>query len=653
MTPLVAISSELSARVDALAFPSVPYLYARSSTRGRRTRQYLERWGASTPREVVMVGINPGPFGMAQTGVPFGDVAMVRDFLGVTGPSGSRRESTRCDPSPASVHAVGSERHTVLGLGSRSVRQGRAVLRAGCSSRTGARSCSWRRPGGTGPGQASGERARRALLGVRRGARAGRGGAPSAARGRRGPLRGASRSARAGFGRAGRLHHPSEPREPGGESRLGRHRRPSASRRRLRAAAAKDARIGRAVRRPTSVELMLLATVLLWALNLSVTKYILDEGLLPLSYATIRYGLAGAIFVVLTLVVERSLRIERRHLLVIAFATVTLWLNQVCFVLALDKTTASTIGLILGAIPIFAALFGLALGRERLSRRFWLGRPSRSWGSGSSRSGPAARCPAATSGSLSGSASAPRGRRTPLPSAPLMQTYSPSRVAPWSSLGVGPARARRAPADERPGLESRLQVWPLLVFATIGPLVLTNVFWFRSISRIGPARATLAANLQPFVAAVLAVILLSEPLGLLQVARRPPDRRRDRARPTPAVARAGGVRSAHGRTRLHAARRLGPPRALGRQRQAVRLLLRARVRFTRTAYAGPRPASATARRTCSSRATSASCSRAASARDSEICELRAQARRRRARRRAARPRRGERVPAGGPARRSR
>jgi drug/metabolite transporter (DMT)-like permease len=57
----------------------------------------------------------------------------------------------------------------------------------------------------------------------------------------------------------------------------------------------------------------------------------------------------------------------------------------------------------------------------------------------------------------------------------------------------------------------------LLVFATIGPLVLTNVLWFRSISRIGPARATLAANLQPFVAAVLAVILLSEPLGLLQV----------------------------------------------------------------------------------------------------------------------------------------
>ena len=46
---------------------------------------------------------------------------------------------------------------------------------------------------------------------------------------------------------------------------------------------------------------MLLTTVLLWALNLSVTKYILTHGLQPLSYATVRYGLAGLIFVGLTL----------------------------------------------------------------------------------------------------------------------------------------------------------------------------------------------------------------------------------------------------------------------------------------------------------------------------------------------------------------
>lgn len=49
--------------------------------------QYLERYGAG-PKEVVLLGMNPGPFGMAQTGVPFGEVALVRDWLGICAPVG-------------------------------------------------------------------------------------------------------------------------------------------------------------------------------------------------------------------------------------------------------------------------------------------------------------------------------------------------------------------------------------------------------------------------------------------------------------------------------------------------------------------------------------------------------------------------------------
>lgn len=45
---------------------------------------YLARWGAGT-KEVVFLGMNPGPFGMAQTGVPFGDVGFVRDWLRIEG----------------------------------------------------------------------------------------------------------------------------------------------------------------------------------------------------------------------------------------------------------------------------------------------------------------------------------------------------------------------------------------------------------------------------------------------------------------------------------------------------------------------------------------------------------------------------------------
>jgi len=88
MTPLVAIGRELSDKVDALLFPSVPFVYNPLAYARAPHEAYLERWGSKTPREVVMVGMNPGPFGMAQTGVPFGDVVMVREFVGVAGQVG-------------------------------------------------------------------------------------------------------------------------------------------------------------------------------------------------------------------------------------------------------------------------------------------------------------------------------------------------------------------------------------------------------------------------------------------------------------------------------------------------------------------------------------------------------------------------------------
>ncbi|MEM9020473.1 MAG: single-stranded DNA-binding protein [Planctomycetota bacterium] len=44
--------------------------------------QFMNRYGAGTKR-VLLLGMNPGPWGMAQTGVPFGEVAAVRDYLGI------------------------------------------------------------------------------------------------------------------------------------------------------------------------------------------------------------------------------------------------------------------------------------------------------------------------------------------------------------------------------------------------------------------------------------------------------------------------------------------------------------------------------------------------------------------------------------------
>jgi drug/metabolite transporter (DMT)-like permease len=60
-------------------------------------------------------------------------------------------------------------------------------------------------------------------------------------------------------------------------------------------------------------------------------------------------------------------------------------------------------------------------------------------------------------------------------------------------------------------------VWLGFAFAVLGPLVTTNLLWFTAIDRVGPSRASLFANLQPFLAAIVALLLLSEKITRLQV----------------------------------------------------------------------------------------------------------------------------------------
>jgi drug/metabolite transporter (DMT)-like permease len=269
------------------------------------------------------------------------------------------------------------------------------------------------------------------------------------------------------------------------------------------------------------VHLMLLVTVVLWALNLTVTRYILQHGFGPLPYAVVRYGLAAAIFLAIALVAERTLRLERRDLGLVALAALLLWLNQLAFVFALDTTSASTIALLLGATPAFAALIGLALGLERMSRRFWAASVVSFAGVGLVAVGSGGGgVDASARGILLGIATAATWAGYSVAIAPLMARYSASRIsAVVLSLGWLAIAATGAPAAAEQDFGTvSAWVWALLLFATLGPLVLTNVLWFRALGGIGPARATLIANLQPFAAALIALVLLSERMTALQVA---------------------------------------------------------------------------------------------------------------------------------------
>ena len=271
------------------------------------------------------------------------------------------------------------------------------------------------------------------------------------------------------------------------------------------------------VRRPTA-DLMLLATVSLWALNFTVSKYILDHGFHPLAYSSIRYTCAALIFAGITLAWEGSLRIARRDAAMIAFGTTVLFVNQLSFVYALRFTTATTVALIFGTLPIFTALFARGSGVEHLPLRLWVAAGLSFAGVALVALGSGGNLSANLKGDVLALVGAATWAAYSVTIGPLMRRYSPFRLSAVFLLSVTVGllvAGSRQLADQT--FHFGALVWIGFAFAVLGPLVITNLLWFTAIARVGPSRASLFANLQPFLAALFALALLSEPITTVQI----------------------------------------------------------------------------------------------------------------------------------------
>jgi single-strand selective monofunctional uracil DNA glycosylase len=80
---LIDLAAQLVRRLDRMRFADpVTYVYNPFDYARAAYAQYLQKYAAG-PKRVLFLGMNPGPFGMVQTGVPFGEVSFVRDWLGI------------------------------------------------------------------------------------------------------------------------------------------------------------------------------------------------------------------------------------------------------------------------------------------------------------------------------------------------------------------------------------------------------------------------------------------------------------------------------------------------------------------------------------------------------------------------------------------
>ena len=264
---------------------------------------------------------------------------------------------------------------------------------------------------------------------------------------------------------------------------------------------------------------MLLGAVLLWALNVTVSKYMLQHGWQPLAYGTIRYFAAISLFWAFTYYRERSFRIARSDLKLVLVAASMIFLNQICFVYSLEIGQASTLSLLFGTTPIFIALLGLALRLDRLQRSFWAGAAITFVGVALVGVGTGGGVSAGYKGILLGIGTALTWACYTIAIAPLMRRYSPYRISALV-LGIGwiPLALVSIPQVSVQQFTFGWTVWLGFGYAVIGPLFLTNILWFTAVDIVGAPRAALFNNLQPFFGVMFAILLLSEKLRPLEIA---------------------------------------------------------------------------------------------------------------------------------------
>lgn len=108
---LLDIAKKMADEVDSMSFVApVSHVYNPLRYAWVPHAEYLTRYGTGH-KEVLLLGMNPGPFGMAQSGVPFGEVTVVRDWLGIEAPVTQPRHPHPKRP----VAGFACQRHEISG----------------------------------------------------------------------------------------------------------------------------------------------------------------------------------------------------------------------------------------------------------------------------------------------------------------------------------------------------------------------------------------------------------------------------------------------------------------------------------------------------------------------------------------------------------
>jgi drug/metabolite transporter (DMT)-like permease len=266
-------------------------------------------------------------------------------------------------------------------------------------------------------------------------------------------------------------------------------------------------------------DLLLLAVVALWSFNFTALRYAVSHGFDPLVYASLRWPIAALAFSLVTLRLEGSLRVSRRDLgLLTMLAACGLWINQTSLTYAVHLASAATVALLFGTLPAFIALFSAIAGVQRLHAREWAGIGVSFTGVVLIALGGGGRLGAHAGGIALAVLTAATFAIYSVGVVPLMRRYSPYRISAVTAL-IGSVMLTLSGSWQlaRQDWDVAGLAWAALLYGALAAVGLGNLLWFKVIRRVGPGRAAVYLNLQPFLGAVFALLVLSESLKPIQV----------------------------------------------------------------------------------------------------------------------------------------
>lgn len=262
-------------------------------------------------------------------------------------------------------------------------------------------------------------------------------------------------------------------------------------------------------------EIAVVFMAIIWGVNYSVIKYG-TSAMPPLAFNGIRVALAALALITIALVWGGPAPSRRDAMMLIALGMLGNGVYQIFFAEGIARTRAGEAALVVGASPALIALIGRMRGVERIDRRGAIGIALSIFGVGLIVLGRAASGGNAEGGSLLGNLLVLCGALCWALYTVFLIPYT-GRVGGFHVLALSLTGGTIVLLTI--GARQILQLqwgavptsaWWAMLYAGFAGLVVAYLFWYRGVKVLGPTRTHLYANLQPFIALVVAWITLRE-----------------------------------------------------------------------------------------------------------------------------------------------